>query len=362
MKNILLVIVTILVGWSMCSCGVTSEKEKTETVQNGKNDNIFPTEYKYESKELTIDIEHIHPNNAKFNNGISHMADLDYVKIGRMIMPDDGTNTINTEEECILSNKMTDDAYDQIYSWGIDACSYDTVKSSILNACVRDDKKYDDFNLDKYTVEKVFSFGNVEQARQDIVNSFANCGIDLSTDFSYEVYYLDHVTLQSEEEHIDIDGNIQADQYKKDWSDQDDTYLFYFHKIYCGLRDFQKNVYADETAEDRNAQLTVMYNKDGIISFNLQNLYLYENSGEPVALMEFDDIMNVVKNYYENIVDGVEKKVISAELIVDSEKSSKDAKKLIPVWAFGIEETPEGESTSRYELRVNAETGAIIIQ
>ena len=65
---------------------------------------------------------------------------------------------------------------------------------------------------------------------------------------------------------------------------------------------------------------------------------------------------------YENIVDGVEKKVISAELIVDSEKSSKDAKKLIPVWAFGIEETPEGESTSRYELRVNAETGAIIIQ
>lgn len=37
-------------------------------------------------------------------------------------------------------------------------------------------------------------------------------------------------------------------------------------------------------------------------------------------------------------------------------------KKLIPVWAFGIEETPEGESTSRYELRVNAETGAIIIQ
>ena len=50
MKNILLVIVTILVGWSMCSCGVTSEKEKTETVQNGKNDNIFPTEYKYESK------------------------------------------------------------------------------------------------------------------------------------------------------------------------------------------------------------------------------------------------------------------------------------------------------------------------
>ena len=44
MKNILLIIVTILVGWSMCSCGVTSEKGKTEAVQNGKNDNIFPNQ------------------------------------------------------------------------------------------------------------------------------------------------------------------------------------------------------------------------------------------------------------------------------------------------------------------------------
>ena len=42
MKNILLVIVTILVGWSMCSCGVTSEKEKQKLCRMGKMTIYFP--------------------------------------------------------------------------------------------------------------------------------------------------------------------------------------------------------------------------------------------------------------------------------------------------------------------------------
>ena len=105
-----------------------------------------------------------------------------------------------------------------------------------------------------------------------------------------------------------------------------------------------------------------MYNASGIIYFYLQNLYDYESNNEPVTLMDFDSVMSSVKTYYENIVDGSKRKITSAEFVLDKSKSGNYVKELIPVWAFGVEETPEDGQTSRYELRVNAETGTIVAQ
>lgn len=388
-KKILLAGVAMAMALSLAGCGDekqggnnSTEKTQNNTEQTGQDkvdqkddasDNsgkkadepeytTFPSDYTYESDGLTINIDNVKPDKAYFYGGTSKVADLDYVKIGRTVMPDDGSNTLKEDQKMILSNDMTGDFYNAYYIWGSDACTYTTLTGSTITSSIRDDKRYDDYNLSKYTDEKTFSFGDADTVRQNIVDKFAESGIDLNTDFTYEVYYLDHATLQAEEEHTDMDGNVQTDQYKTDWSDKDDTYLFYFHKTYCGLRDFQKNAYADETAEDRNAQLTVMYNASGIIYFYLQNLYDYESNNEPVTLMDFDSVMSSVKTYYENIVDGSKREITSAELVLDKSKSGKNGKELIPVWAFGVEETPEDGQTSRYELRVNAETGTIVAQ
>lgn len=178
-------------------------------------------------------------------------------------------------------------------------------------------------------------------------------------DFTCETYYLDHEILQQQEEHIDMDGNQQEEEYKTDWSEENDTYLFYFHHVYSGLRDFQGNSFWQESAQDLNAQITVMYNKKGIIFCYIQNLYDYTSMNESESLLNFDAVMQSVIEYFEGIVDGADREVISAELIVDH---MKDGKTLIPVWAFQINEKPLNDSEYQYELRVNAITGKIIVQ
>jgi len=44
-----------------------------------------------------------------------------------------------------------------------------------------------------------------------------------------------------------MDGNQQEEEYKTDWSEENDTYLFYFHHVYSGLRDFQGNSFWQES-------------------------------------------------------------------------------------------------------------------
>ena len=80
---------------------------------------------------------------------------------------------------------------------------------------------------------------------------------------------------------------------------------------------------------------------------------------ESESLLNFDAVMQSVIEYFEGIVDGADREVISAELIVDH---MKDGKTLIPVWAFQINEKPLNDSEYQYELRVNAITGKIIVQ
>ena len=129
--------------------------------------------------------------------------------------------------------------------------------------------------------------------------------------------------------------------------------------MYSGLRDFQGNSFWQESAQDLNAQITVMYNKKGIIFCYIQNLYDYTSMNESESLLNFDAVMQSVIEYFEGIVDGADREVISAELIVDH---MKDGKTLIPVWAFQINEKPLNDSEYQYELRVNAITGKIIVQ
>lgn len=89
-----------------------------------------------------------------------------------------------------------------------------------MNACLKTDRFYSDYNLSEYTDSKEFTFASEEAAKQEIYEIMDSCGIDLKKDFTCETYYLDHEILQQQEEHIDMDGNQQEEEYKTDWSEE----------------------------------------------------------------------------------------------------------------------------------------------
>ena len=356
MKKKLVVMCMLFITCVVTSCsGNNNGKTEADNIQT----QTFPQQYRYSSEHLRIDLQEITPQEVSWKNGTATECSLDYEKVGRVFMPDDGSNTLDAEAQMISSNAVSDGVSESFFTWGLDSCTYTDLEYLELNACLKTDRFYSDYNLSEYTDSKEFTFASEEAAKQEIYEIMDSCGIDLKKDFTCETYYLDHEILQQQEEHMDMDGNQQEEEYKTDWSEENDTYLFYFHHVYSGLRDFQGNSFWQESAQDLNAQITVMYNKKGIIFCYIQNLYDYTSMNESESLLNFDAVMQSVIEYFEGIVDGADREVISAELIVDH---MKDGKTLIPVWAFQINEKPLNDSEYQYELRVNAITGKIIVQ
>lgn len=321
---------------------------------------LFTSEYHYESDSIQINLDEIRPDKVVWYKATCNAYPINYEDLGRFFMPDDGSNEKVKEQHVILSNETEDGMHKEIYGWSDEAAGYSSIDSSFISACLWTDNRDPNYNLYEYKEKKDFSFGTDEEVKDRLYEEFNKIGIDLANDFMCETYYLDHETMKEQEMHMDMDGNIQEELYKNDWSENDDTYLMYFHHLCNGLRDFQYNPFWGEIAQNENAQIVIMYNRNGISRFDIQNMFQYTLTDEQITLMDFEDIMKSVISYYDDIVDGTKRKILSAELIVDCTNADSSERKLIPVWAFWVEETNSDGNVSKYELRVNAITGNII--
>ena len=254
MKKKLVVMCMLFITCVVTSCsGNNNGKTEADNIQT----QTFPQQYRYSSEHLRIDLQEITPQEVSWKNGTATECSLDYEKVGRVFMPDDGSNTLDAEAQMISSNAVSDGVSESFFTWGLDSCTYTDLEYLELNACLKTDRFYSDYNLSEYTDSKEFTFASEEAAKQEIYEIMDSCGIDLKKDFTCETYYLDHEILQQQEEHIDMDGNQQEEEYKTDWSEENDTYLFYFHHVYSGLRDFQGNSFWQESAQDLNAQIKI---------------------------------------------------------------------------------------------------------
>jgi hypothetical protein len=364
MKKTFIYAGVILIILQCVGCQKKEIKEDTQNLTDESSANYqmceFPQKYSYESDKLQIDIDEIRPAQAAWCDATASEFPIDYEELGKFFMSSD--ENCHIEDGLILSNDMVGDTYKEFYMWGNDTATYQTVLGKDIQSCLRTDEYYEDYNLEKYKEEKTFSFDTVDEIKKNIAENLQAYNINLTDEFECDVYYLDHDILKQEELHIDMDGNKLLEQYKTDWSQEDDTYLLYYHHTYSGLRDFQTNVYASEAAKNVNAQITVMYNKDGITFFYMQNMYNYVSSDKARSLLDFDAVMQSVIDYYDNIVDGAARRIYDAELILDCDTPNKENRNLIPVWAFKVEESPQNDNKYVYELRVNALSGKVIVR
>lgn len=367
-KKIGLIMSLGITAMMVCSCGKggqTAEAGEQAVDINAIKTYSFPTEYKAEGENVTVDMTVDAPERVYFLEGTVEFIKPDYEKLAKTLMDelqtsydveinDDGSGVLVSHEQVNDYNK----AFCRWGNYGLELVSYPYLTTG---ACVCSETKDIGYNLPLYEEKKSFPFATEEEAMTAVMDMLENNGIILGDGVQVDTYYLDHETLQQEEAHYDLDGNRQEERYRTDWSEADDAYCFYIHQTYCGLRDYHTGDFWAGRAENGNAQIVVGYNADGIAGLTMNEIGTYRMSEKEVELLDMDTIVDMLITHYENILDDATYEVTAATLCCDYRSAGKAmVKKMIPVWAFQVKETSEDGIQSSYEIRVNAATGEFL--
>ncbi len=368
-KKIGLIMSLGIMAMIACSCGNSEQTtEAGEQVSTAVDINTiktysFPTEYKADGENVTVDMTVNAPEKAYFLEGTVEFIKPDYEKLAKVLMPDETQADYDLENGIILSKELAGETnfYKAFCGWGNTGLEFMTYPYVTTRYSINSEMKNPEYNLPLYETKKSFSFATEEEALATVMDVLENNGIVLGDGVQVDTYYLDHETLQQEEAHYDLDGNRQEERYRTDWSEADDAYSFYIHQTYCGLRDYHTGDFWAGRAENGNAQVVAGYNAEGIAGLMINEISTYKMSEKEVELLDMDTIVDALITHYENILDGATYEVTSATLCCDYRSAGKAMeKKMIPVWAFQVKETGGDGVQSNYEIRINAATGEFL--
>ena len=356
---------SILLLCTGCKANLKSKSEQDTNVNSselGTGDVIskvttrFPQTFQYSSENFTANIDVFAPEEGYFQKGTAQKIIPDIEAIQDFFMSPEETYT--KQYNYIQGNGKS-------FSWNdsIGRFTYQVDDSNCICPCVYSEIGNPDYNLDAYEEYKEFSFGTAEEACSDIIQTLNQIGIQVDDTWEIDTYYLDYETMSQEEIHRNIDWELVQEDYKTDWSEADNTYLFYFHPTYCGLRDYHQTMFNCGPACNSAAQITAMYNKNGIIELSVEELYDYEAEKTEVKLMEFEDVVEPVIHRYENIISENTYELESAMLVTTFTTADDDittTRDLIPAWCFLIRETRGDGSSELIEIRIDASNGRIL--
>lgn len=97
MKKKLVVMCMLFITCVVTSCsGNNNGKTEADNIQT----QTFPQQYRYSSEHLRIDLQRNNTSGVSWKNGTARReCSLDYEKVGRVFMPDDGSNTLDAEAQ-----------------------------------------------------------------------------------------------------------------------------------------------------------------------------------------------------------------------------------------------------------------------
>lgn len=224
----------------------------------------------------------------------------------------------------------------------------------VLNAFMPfQDERY---NADLYSTETKLSFMTREEAFDKIQNALKE--FDIGIDAAYICYALDHETMQSQEYHEDMDGNIDKSQYKTQWSGEDDCYYFYINQTYKGLPLYHvyNEVFADQ--EDTNAPIQAVVSGEGIEWLNIEKVFALSDEQGGVSLADMDAVIRTVADKYNQVLGDAAYEVTKAELCyyvdLSSGMGTYDVK---PVWIL----TGSEKSGKTIQIIIDAQTAGEIV-
>lgn len=233
-----------------------------------------------------------------------------------------------------------------------------TLMPYIRSAFVLDegDERY---NADLYSKEEQLSFMDRNEAFQIVSDVLKK--IDMEFAYDYTGYALDHVNMQSQEYHEDIDGNIDHARYKDNWSAADEGYYFCINETYRGLPLY--HVYAESFSDvtDANAPVQAFVSQDGIEYLDIEKVFAMSEEKTGIQLFPIDAIAKTAADKYAQILGNSTYEMTNAELYYYVDLSSgMGIYDVRPVWIIkGIEKS--GEQQQAVQVIIDAQTAKEIV-
>lgn len=224
----------------------------------------------------------------------------------------------------------------------------------VLNAFVpfQDER----FNADLYSRSAQLSFMTREAAFETVQKVLGE--IEIAIEPIYVGYALDHETMQSQEYHENMDGNIDRSQYKAQWTDADDCYYFYINQTYKGLPLYHVYNQVFQDAADYNAPIQAVVSGEGLEWLNIEKVFAVSNEQGNVSLADLEAVMQTAADKYNQLLGGSTYEITKAELYyyvdLPSGKGTYDVK---PVWIL----TGNEKGGKDFQIIIDAQTAEEIV-
>lgn len=218
-------------------------------------------------------------------------------------------------------------------AYGPKSCKFEYMERDLMPYVLTAFVPFQDerYNADLYSTEAQLSFMNREEAFETIGKALKEMDINMEAD--YTGYALDHKTMQSQEHHEDIDGNVDKSQYKSGWSEKDDCYYFCVNQTYKGLPVYSVYNEMFTDAEDTNAPIQAVVSREGIEWLKIETAFTFLDEKGGVSLADMDAVVKAAADKYNQVLGQAEYEITRAELYyyvdLSSGMGTYEAK---PVW------------------------------
>ncbi len=380
MKN-KIVIMLLLCSMTLIGCANNKSKNNNSesNIDNSQNtiqssDNMastasVPTEYKNIDGKVTFDGEISYDSLDNLCSYSASLQKIDTAQVEEDLLQEAGdydSYPYTMQDEYGNANDVTfyANTYNGFYlSSGPSSSNFYYLSGdcnfSNYAAAFRIEKKFDDYNADKFSTQEDLPFESRQEAYSQIGDFLKALGFD--SDFEYVSYSLDHSTLQNEEVHYDMDGNIDPSENKDQWTQEDDCYYVALRQIFNGVPIYYPYVSTFVNEDVENYPINAMVNENGIFSLNIDQVFEFADEEKIDSVVEFDTVFDAVSDKFNDILGDSTYVFDLAELVYYVDLSSNNGiYEVYPVWIIKGNET-SGDSETEIQVFVDARTGDEII-
>lgn len=269
----------LVAGVFCCGCGGGRE-ENSESVQSSETEaESFPDQiWEDLSEHIKVDADCVYPQDwkpgtalkAKMGDGLlwDRKEELVNLLFGDKEIEEELSNEYEHSQETVY---YTDGEKTSFFISTYNVFSFSTRHSTHVANALSSDDRFDSYNGDLYQKITDLPFLSQSQAWQNILEFLEKLGVEVSD--SYTCFVMDHETMEQEEakaveEAASLIGKVLTP--KEQWTEEDDCYCFKARSSWNGYY-----VVPDMTGEGIDEEnITVMYDKYGILSLDVYNLPL----------------------------------------------------------------------------------------
>lgn len=210
------------------------------------------------------------------------------------------------------------------------------------------------YNADLYLTGENFAFMNIENAYNQVATKLSDIDLDLG-ETKYTCYSLNHIKMQENEYAVGIDGEEDSSVYKQTWTEADDSYFFSIFQTCQNLTVHYPYADVFTGLYDANAPIQVIYSAQGIQLLDVDRIFKFNITDQPIQLAEFEQIADAVGLKYGMLLVDTNYVVKKAQLFWRPMLIEGNSYELLPAWEITIVDKVEGKESQMYVNAITAE-------